>query len=94
MITPITLSSNITTGAPLKLKIMYNNGELSVYYTENINSGYTLVKTFGYDEIKNLFTHNKDTKEVYFGNIAEAYLGTSSVGMSNDCYFNNIITKH
>lgn len=94
LISPITLSSNITTGAPLKLKIMYNNGDLSVYYTENINSDYTLVKTFGYDEIKNLFTHNQNTKEVYFGNIAEAYLGTSSVGMSNDCYFDNIITKH
>ena len=92
--TPITLNTNVTNGGVIKIKIVYNNGELSIYYNESNNSDYTLVRTFGYDEIKDLFTHNKETKEVYFGNIAEAYLGTSSVGVSNDCYFDNIITKH
>lgn len=94
LMTPITLNNNVTNGGVIKIKIVYNNGELSIYYNESNNSDYTLVRTFGYDEIKDLFTHNKETKEVYFGNIAEAYLGTSSVGVSNDCYFDNIITKH
>ena len=79
---PVSIASNIVNGDNVRLKVKYVNGDLSLYYSLESSGEYVLIKTYLYDEIKDLFIHDLD-KSVSFGLVAEAYMGSASVGMDN-----------
>ena len=88
LIEKITIDSNVVDGGYIKLKVKYDNGNLSLYYSTEASEEMTLIKTFTYDEIKDYYTHDAD-KGVTFGNVVEVYLGSTSVGLDNIVNFKN-----
>ena len=93
LIDEVSVDSNVVTGDDMRLKMKYNNGELSLYYSTSLSGNMTLLKTFTYNEISPYFTHDSN-KKTYFGNVVEVYMGSTSVGYDNIVYFNNTITKN
>lgn len=88
----IIVDSNVVNGGVIRLKVVYNNGDLSLYYSTSLTGEMTLIDTLEYDEIKNYFTHDAD-RSVDVGNVVEVYLGTTSVGVQNIVNFKNKYTK-
>lgn len=91
IIDDIDVSSNIVNGDNLRLKIVYTLGDLLIYYSQSSSGNYTLAGEFSYQQIKQYFTHDND-KNVYFGNVAEAYMGSKSAGIDNIISFSNSIS--
>ena len=89
----ISVNSNVANGDKLRLKLKYDNGSLSLYYSTTEEGNMTLIKTYAYDEMKSYFTHD-ESKKVYFGNVVEVYLGSSSVGVENIINYDNTIVKN
>ena len=89
----ISVNSNVANGDKLRLKLKYDNGSLSLYYSTTEEGNMILIKTYAYDEIKSYFTHD-ESKKVYFGNVVEVYLGSSSVGVENIINYDNTIVKN
>ena len=92
LIEPVLIDSNIVENGNIRLKVKYENGNLSLYYSIEKTGEMILIKTFTYDEIKDYFIHDAD-KSVYFGNVVEVYLGSTSVGYLNEVKFSNTVTK-
>lgn len=93
VVASVPVSSNVVNGDPIRLKVKYENGNLTLYYS-TLNSGEMIeLATLEYSQIKDYYSHNVVTKDVYFGNVFEVYLGSNSVGFENRVDFQNIIIK-
>ena len=93
VVSKVDISNNVVNGDVVRLKISYNNGNISFYYSVVASGEYTLLASLEYDAIKDYFTHASD-KSTWFGNVEEVYLGSASVGAENYANFANLVTKH